>query len=160
VPQGLEVVDQVSSVFIASYGEWSKALFLIGAFCTLFSTLVVVVAASGRMGADLFGCFGWIDPNDAVTVRRCHRLIQTIWLVGLLAMFLLSKKQPEQLIVSGHFVLGAFLTPLLMCCICWLAFHTDRRVRMSWPTAILLVTSVVIIFACVAINAAVQLSGK
>jgi Mn2+/Fe2+ NRAMP family transporter len=159
IPGGLEVVDQISSVFTASYGEWSKALFLIGAFCTLFSTLVVVAAASGRMGADLFGCFGWIDSSDAARVHRYHQLIQTIWLVGLVAVFLGSRKPPEQLIVSGHFVLGAFLTPLLMCCICWLAFRTDRRVRMGWLTAVALVASVVIIFACVAINATVQTFG-
>jgi hypothetical protein len=134
-------------------------LFLIGAFCTLFSTLVVVAAASGRMGADLLGCFGLIDPNDAKVVHRCHQLIQTIWLIGLLAVFLGSRKNPEQLIVSGHFVLGAFLTPLLMCCICWLAFRTDRRVRMGRLTAVLLVASVVIIFACVAVNATVQIVG-
>jgi Mn2+/Fe2+ NRAMP family transporter len=159
IPGGLQVVDQISSVFTASYGEWSKALFLIGAFCTLFSTLVVVAAASGRMGADLLACFGLIDSTNSKTVHRCHQLIQTIWLIGLLAVFLGSRQAPEQLIVSGHFVLGAFLTPLLMCCICWLAFRTDHRVRMGWLTAVLLVTSVVIIFACVAINAAVQIAG-
>jgi hypothetical protein len=43
-----------------------------------------------------------------------------------------------------------------MICICWLAFHTDRRVRMRWPAATALVTSVVIILACVAINAIVK----
>jgi hypothetical protein len=57
-------------------------------------------------------------------------------------------------------VLGAFLTPLLMCCICWLAFRTDRRVRMGRLTAVLLVASVMIIFACVSINAAVQIFGE
>jgi Mn2+/Fe2+ NRAMP family transporter len=157
IPTGLAVVDQISAVFTASYGEWSRLLFFIGAFCTLFSTLVVVVAATGRMGADLFGSVGLIDYNDKRAVHRCHQVIQTVWLVGLLSVFLVLEAPPEKLVVAGHFVLGIFLTPLLMFSICWLAFHTDRRVRMGRWTAAALVASVGLIFACVAINAAVHI---
>jgi Mn2+/Fe2+ NRAMP family transporter len=160
VPQGLEVVDQVSAVFTESYGQWSKAMFLVGAFCTLFSTLVVVAAASGRMAADLFGVLGMIDVKNPQSVRRCHQVVQTVWLVGLLGAFLVLQARPERFIVFGHFVLGAFMTPLLMFCICWLAFHTDRRVRMGRLTAVALVTSVAVIFGCVAINTAVQILAQ
>ena len=159
VPTGLEVVDQISNVFTASYGEWSKVVFLIGAFCTLLSTLVVVAAASGRMGADLLGTLRAIDPTNDRTVHRCHQLIQTAWLVGLLAVFLSMQSRPDRYIVSGHFVLGAFLTPLLMFCICWLAFRTDRRVRMGWWTAAGLLASVAIIFGCVVVNVVVHITG-
>jgi len=156
VPAGLEVVDQISSVFTLSYGEWSKALFLIGAFCTLFSTLVVVAAASGRMGADLLASVSIIDRSNERIVHRCHQIIQTAWLIGLLIVFLSMQSRPAQYIVSGHFVLGAFLTPMLMFCICWLAFHTDRRVRMGWGAGTALVASMVVILSCVLINTAVQ----
>jgi Mn2+/Fe2+ NRAMP family transporter len=152
-PRGPEVVDQISSVFTETWGEWSKAIFLIGAFCTLYSTLVVVAAASGRMAADLLGTFGFIDRNDQRTVHRYHQWVQSFWLVALLAVFVLLPTQPEEYVQSGHYVLGAFLTPLLMCCICWLAFQTDRRVRMGTWTAIALITSVAIIFGCVVVNA-------
>jgi Mn2+/Fe2+ NRAMP family transporter len=150
VPEGLAVVDQISRVFTESYGQWSKVLFLVGAFCTLYSTLVVVAAATGRMGADLFGSVGLIDYGNKKSVHRCHQLIQTFWLAGLLVAFLMLNATPDWSIVSGHFVLGAFLTPLLMFCICWLAFHTDKRVRMRWPAATALVGSIVVIFTVVA----------
>jgi Mn2+/Fe2+ NRAMP family transporter len=155
-PQGIQVVDQVSSVFTRSYGEWSKLIFFVGAFCTLFSTLVVIAAASGRMGADLFNSLGLLEATNQQTVRRWHQIVQTLWIIGLLAAYFVLQARPEQFVVWGHFVLGVFLTPLLMICICWLAFHTDRRVRMRWPAATALVTSVVIILACVAINAIVK----
>jgi Mn2+/Fe2+ NRAMP family transporter len=151
-PKGPEVVDQISSVFTESWGEWSKAIFVVGAFCTLYSTLVVVAAASGRMAADLLGTFGIIDRNNQPIVRRCHQWVQTLWLVVLLAVFVMVPTQPEQFVQSGHWVLGAFLTPLLMFCICWLAFQTDRRVRMGTWTAVALIMSVAIIFGCVAVN--------
>lgn len=160
VPEGLGVVDQISSVFTESYGEWSKGLFVVGAFCTLYSTLVVVAAATGRMAADLFASVGALDRDNLSAVRRCHQIVQTAALVVLLAVFLGTTASPAKLIMFGHFVLGAFLTPLLMLCICWVAFHTDRRVRMSWPTAVALMGSVVIILACVVFNAVVQLTAE
>jgi Mn2+/Fe2+ NRAMP family transporter len=149
VPNESQVVRQISQVYTASYGAWSMWLYLIGAFCTLFSTLVVVVAASGRMWADLFGSMGLLNSEDPVATRRCHQVAQTVWLGGLLAAFLLIGSTPVKLIVLGHFIVGGFMTPLLMFCICWLAFRTDRRVRMSTITAVALLTSVVVILACV-----------
>jgi Mn2+/Fe2+ NRAMP family transporter len=159
-PQGLEVVDQISKVYTESFGQWSKIVYVFGAFCVLYSTLVVVAAASGRMWADLFGSLGLLDGGNPQAVKRCHQVVQTVWLVGILAWALATSAPPAQLVMLGHFILGAFMTPLLMCCICWLAFHTDRRVRMGPLTAVGLVGSVVIILACVLVNLAVQLGEK
>ncbi len=156
-PQGLEVVDQISKVYTESFGQWSKWVYVFGAFCVLYSTLVVVAAASGRMWADLLGSLGALDNRNPTSVKRCHQIVQVLWLVGLLAGALVTTQQPKDLVMLGHFILGAFMTPLLMFCICWLAFHVDRRVRMRWPTAVALVGSVVIILACVLINLAVQM---
>jgi len=86
-------------------------------------------------------------------------VIQTAWLFALLAAFMILRKAPDWSIVSGHFVLGAFLTPVLMCCICWLAFHTDRRVRMGWPAAVGLIGSMVTILGVVAYAGMVILTG-
>ncbi len=159
VPHGLQVVDQISDVFTASYGPWSKALFVVGAFCTLYSTLVVVAAATGRMAADFFASLGFFDRANEATTRRCHRFVQTAALLILLTLFLTTTVSPAVPIIFGHFVIGVFLTPLLMLCIAWLAFRTDRRVRMSWPTATALIGSIVIIFSCVVVNEVVQLTA-
>jgi len=156
--EGLEVVDQLSRVYTQSYGEWSKWLFVIGAFCTLFSTLVVIGAASGRMWVDLFGSLGLIDAANPQTVRRCHQIVQPVWLCGLLVALLLIDQAPVELIVAGHFVLGAVMMPLLMFAICWLAFHTDRRVRMGRWTAVALLASVAVILGCVIINLVAQIT--
>jgi Mn2+/Fe2+ NRAMP family transporter len=156
VPDGLAVVDQISQVYTESYGAWSKWLFLVGAFCTLFSTLVVVAAASGRMWTDLLASMGFVPSRDPQAIRRCHQVVQTVWMVGLLAAYLLIDEQPKSLIVAGHFVLGAVMMPLLMFAICWLAFHTDRRVRMGTFAAAALMTSVLIILFCVVANLYIQ----
>lgn len=155
-PEGLSVIQQISSVYTATYGEWSRWMFYVGAFCTLFSTLVVYTAASARMWTDLFCSLGWLDRTNPQATRRSHQFVQLAWLGGLLAAFLLMEKQPAQLIVLGHFVLGAFMTPLLMFAILWMAFHTDARVRMGrwWGTA--LVVSAMVILTCVLVGLAIQ----
>jgi Mn2+/Fe2+ NRAMP family transporter len=145
-PQGLQVVEQISGVYTTTYGEWSQWVFFCGAFCTLFSTLVVYTAASGRMWTDLAASLGLLDRDNPITTRRCHQAVQFVWLALLLAGFLLLEKQPAKLIIVGHFVLGAFMTPLLMFAICWMAFQTDRRVRMGrwWATALLASAGVIL----------------
>jgi Mn2+/Fe2+ NRAMP family transporter len=159
VPKGMEVIDELSRVYTESYGAWSKWLYLVGAFCTLYSTLVVIAAASGRMWTDLFGSLGFVNSRDPESVRRCHQIIQSLWLCGLLAAFLTINQPPVNLIVAGHFVLGAVMMPLLMVAICWLAFHTDRRVRMGWLTAVGLIASVLFIFGWVVAHVYVQCTG-
>lgn len=159
-PQGLEVVDQISKVYTESFGQWSKWVYVFGAFCVLYSTLVVIAAASGRMWADLFGSLNLLDSRSPRSVKRCHQVVQVLWLVGLLAAALITTQQPKDLVMLGHFILGAFMTPLLMFCICWLAFHVDRRVRMRWFTAVALVSSTAIILSCVLFNLWVQLRGE
>jgi hypothetical protein len=59
---------------------------------------------------------------------------------------------PVSVEIAGHFVLGAVMTPLLMFAICWMAFHTDRRVRMGPVASVALVASSVVILACVGAN--------
>jgi Mn2+/Fe2+ NRAMP family transporter len=146
-PQGLGVVEQISSVYTTTYGEWSQLVFFAGAFCTLFSTLVVYTAASGRMWTDLATSLRILDRENPVSTRRCLQGVQLVWLAALWAGFLLLEKQPAKLIVLGHFVLGAFMTPLLMLAICWMAFHTDRRVRMGrWWAAALLASAAIILY--------------
>jgi Mn2+/Fe2+ NRAMP family transporter len=155
-PEGLAVVDQISRVYTESFGQWSKAVFVFGAFCVLFSTLVVIAAASGRMWADLFGSLGLIDPNNPQAVKRCHQVVQAVWLAGLLAGALATTRPPADLVMLGHYILGAFMTPLLMFCICWLAFHVDPRVRVRWPAAAALVGSCIVILTCVLVSLAAQ----
>jgi Mn2+/Fe2+ NRAMP family transporter len=156
MPKGLGVVEQISSVYTATYGEWSRWVFYVGAFCTLFSTLTVYVAASGRMWADLFCSLGWVDRKNDQSVRRWHQILQIVWLVGLWAAFMVMPKEPATWILHGHYVLGAFMMPLLMFAIVWMAFHTDARVRMgrAWGTAF--VASAVVIAVCVLVSLTIQ----
>ena len=72
VPSGIKVVEQLSQIYTETYGQWSYSIFMFGGFCTLFSTIVVVVAASGRMWTDLLSSMGVFQWEDSLFHRRLY----------------------------------------------------------------------------------------
>ncbi len=158
--EGDEIIDRLSSMYTSTYGPWSKGLFLVGAFCTLFSTLIVGTAAFARMWCDMFISFGWLRSDSPAVQRACWRGVQSAYLLAFLAIIFLAGRTPEKLVIFGQYVSGLFGTPLLMIAICWMAFRTDRRVRMGKITAVLLVLSVAVIGTCVVGSVILQLTSK
>ena len=152
VPSGSGVVKEISKIYTETYGAWSYSIFMAGGFCTLFSTIVVVVAASGRMWTDLLSSMGAFDWDNEHARRRCNRVFQTLYLAAFLAITFFVAEAPEKLVIMGQFINGVFNTPLIMFGICWLAFHTDQRLRMGRVTAVLLLTTVVVIVTCLVVG--------
>lgn len=167
---GTGVVDELSRMFTDSYGPWSRGMFLVGAFCTLFSTLIVGIAAFARMWGDMFVCLGTIAKDDTARVRKCQRIAEAGYMIMIpviaiygesvsKSLFGTDKIGPATLVIAGQYVSGLFCTPLLMFAICWLAFRTDKRVRMGGTSAICLVVSVIAITACILISTLMNLLG-
>jgi bacteriorhodopsin len=73
-----------------------------------------------------------------------------------LGVFLWCGSAPVRLIVFSQFFSAVFSTPLLLFAICWMAFHTDRKARMSQLTAFFLVTTSLIIVACVVVGLVIR----
>ena len=184
--KGTGVVDELSRMFTDSYGPWSRGLFLIGAFCTLFSTLIVGIAAFARMWGDMFVCLGTIPKDDAKGVRKVQRIAEAGYMImipvlaiygGSIAKFLTrlllgpgelgpdgetaaeTEIGPATLVIAGQYVSGLFCTPLLIFAICWLAFRTDKRVRMGTTSAVCLVISVIAITGCILISTVMNILG-
>ncbi|MEZ6072847.1 MAG: Nramp family divalent metal transporter [Pirellulales bacterium] len=156
---GDDIIDRLSAMYTNTYGAWSRSLFLVGAFCTLFSTLIVGTAAFARMWCDMIISFGVVPRDSQVGKRRLLRAVQAIYLVAFLAIALFYGKNPEELIIFGQYVSGLFGTPLLMFAIVWMAFRTDQRVRMGKVSATLLVLSVVVIAGCVVASEIQRMGG-
>ena len=118
--------------------------------------MIVGAAASGRIWADLLASLGWLKRPSGQAVQRSHQVIQTIYLTVMLAVFVGLQLPPPTLIIFSQYVLGLFSTPLLIFGIWWMAFHTDRRLRMSRITALLLLATGVVYIVCVCLGLAVQ----
>ena len=152
VPTGINVVEQLSQIYTETYGAWSYGVFMFGGFCTLFSTIVVVVAASGRMWTDLLSSMGVLNYDDPTARRRYNRIFQNIYLTAFLGITLystLSGVPPEKLVIMGQFINGLVNTPLLMIGIIYLAYKTDNRLRMSTVTSLMLILTAGAIMVCI-----------
>jgi len=158
-PGGDDIIDRLSAMYTNSYGPWSRVLFLLGALCTLFSTLIVGTAAFARMWCDMFVSFGWLKRNNQDGWRRCLRIVQSVYLIAFLAIALFAGKTTLNLVVFGQYISGLLGTPLLMIAICGMAFRTDHRARMGKLASTFLVASVVVIATCVVGSLVLQLTG-
>ena len=155
-PEGIGVVNQISKIFTGTYGNWSRGLFLFGAFCTLFSTLLHAMGANGRIYTDFFCSIGWVDRTNSMQVNKSHRFMQNIFLVSVLIIYLLVPKNPAALVILSHYLIGLVGTPIAIIAILILAFKTDSRVRMNRVTSVIFVASVSVILLCVGIGFAYQ----
>ena len=155
-PAGIGVVDQISSIFTESYGPWSKSIFLVSAMATLLSTLLAATAVNGRIITDFLCSLGLVDRSRPQAVRGSQQVVQTAFLLSVLTLFLLVPTRPALMVLMSHYIIGVLGTPLATIAICWLAFRTERPLRMSRPVAVLLLASAGVIIGCVAFGLAVQ----
>jgi Mn2+/Fe2+ NRAMP family transporter len=129
LPEGYEVVDNVSLIFTESLGGWAKNLFMFGAFCTLFSTLLVFAASSGRIMLDFLRQTGAVAPETREQRMRLLRVLQIgiplLWLIGELAY----AEKPFLLLRLGANCNNLLLIPLAFG-VLHLAMRLDGRVRM------------------------------
>lgn len=157
MPSGIGVVDQISSIFTESYGPWSKSIFLISALATLLSTLLAATAVNGRIITDFLCSLRLVDRSCPKDVRASQQVIQTTFLLVVLTLFLLVPTRPALMVLFSHYIIGVLGTPLATIAICWLAFRTEKPLRMSWPVAVLLLGSAAVIIGCVVFGLAVQI---
>ena len=111
VPKGIDVVDQVSLIFTETLGPTAKSIFMVGAFCTLLSTLLVFAASSGRIGADFLHLLGIGSAQDGEGRKRWSRTLQTafpaFWL-----LVILFWSDPYYLLLLGQNANNLLLIPL------------------------------------------------
>ena len=145
VPEGMKVVEHVSLIFTESIGPWAKGIFMFGSFCTLFSTLLVFTASTGRIGTDFLRQVG-LAPLEREEARlRLIRILQIAFPFVWLCVILVLPDTPLALVLLGANANNLLLIPLAYGVV-HLAMRAADRVRMSlWSELALLFTIWVII---------------
>jgi manganese transport protein len=151
VPQGMEVVEQVSLIFTQSLGPWAKGVFMFGGFCTLFSTLLVFTASSGRITVDFLERIGIGSLSQEDARIRLLRILQIgfplIWLV----VTVMIPDTPLALVLIGANANNLLLIPLAYGVV-HLAMRTEAEWRMSSLGEIALLFTIWVIVNFTAIN--------
>ena len=150
LPEGMKVVEQVSLIFTKSIGDWAYYIFMFGGFCTLFSTLLVFAASSGRIGADFLRLVGVAALSADDSYRRWVRIFQIgfpfLWLV-----FILFDSRTLDFVLKGANANNLLLIPVAYG-VLHLAMKTPERERMSMWTEVALLFTLWAIINFTAIN--------
>lgn len=124
VPRGYALIETLAKMYTESLGEWAQAVFLLGAFAVLFSTLFSALAAWTRIDSDALSKLGVLDFNNPVSRRR--------WIAGLAWFFPLAwaavflwVKQPVTMVMLGGLATAVIL---LMVVLAAVHFHRHRAV--------------------------------
>ena len=145
LPKGIKVMEQVSLICTESVGDWAYYLFMFGGFCTLFSTLLVFTASSGRIGVDFLRQVGVSSLNREEARRQLLRVLQVAFPFSWLCFILVKSDAPLALVLLGANANNLLLIPLAYG-VLHLAMRTVTKERMPpWIELGLLLTIWVII---------------
>jgi len=139
LPEGMRVVEQVSLIFTETIGGWAYYIFMFGGFCTLFSTLLVFAASSGRIGVDFLQAVGVPTLAEGEANARWTRFLQVffpfVWL-----LFILVDPRTLDFVLKGANANNMLLIPLAYA-VLHLAMRERAQERMPlWGEMALLFT--------------------
>jgi Mn2+/Fe2+ NRAMP family transporter len=108
VPARSEMIATLSEMYVPTFGEWTKIVFLIGAWAVLFKTLYVASASNSRLTADFLGLARLVRYTSAEQrmkwIRRCCVFYPALGLVWYLYL-----RDPRAMTILGGFVQAATL---------------------------------------------------
>ena len=137
IPKGYEMISTLANMYTLTLGESAYALFLLGAFMVLFSTVFSGTASTSRVLVD------FLERIRAIRVKReerrwfWQRLMVVLLICTYTAWYLLVGEPVFMVIVGGLF--QASMLPIIGFSTLYLRYrHTDSRLRPSLLSDILL----------------------
>lgn len=159
VPDGSNTIVALSGTFTRTLGAWALPIYLFGAFCVLYSTVVSGLAGSARIFADAMAALGAFPRADIAARRRYARgWVLGYPVLGALCYFWL--KNPVVMLMIGGAAFAVQL-PVVMAATMWLRHkHLDPRLRSGRLAGTMLWVLLVVFALLAAATVHVQLGGR
>jgi manganese transport protein len=153
-PKGAQMIVTLSEMYIHIFGDWTKIVFMIGAWAVLFKTLYVASAGHARLSADFLSMLRVVDYHQP---GLRHRWIQRfcVFFPTLALVLYLSFREPKLMVTIGGYAQGVTIPVIAGAALYLRYFRTDRRLAPSWFSDFWLWVAFVLISA-VAIYAVVN----
>ncbi len=148
-PQGQEMIDTLSKMYVGPFGEWTRILFLIGAGAVLFKTLYLSCAANSRLMADFLVLAGASRNKSAEHRAQLIRRFCLVFPVLALTFFVIAR-DPKLMVTVGGLAQAATLPMIALATIYFRYRQVHKCLRPWWITDALLwiaVVSVLIVAA-------------
>ena len=111
VPDGKETINIISSIYTETLGPWASDIFLIGAFCVLFSTVVTSLAGGARTLVNSLEALRWVGSNDHAKRLKYWRIYAIATPLFQTATFYLIGNPVLMLLIAG--TVFAAINPIL-----------------------------------------------
>ncbi|MGC6488806.1 MAG: transmembrane Mn(2+) transporter [Planctomycetota bacterium] len=135
-PEKGAMVRTLAQMYAPVFGAWARPMFLVGAFCVLYSTFFVANAGLARIAADCVTVLGLAPPTE-VARRRWTRVFCGLLPVVSCAVYAWVEA-PAQLVLAGG-VAQALMLPVLGFGALWSRYRwTDRGLQpgRAWDAAL------------------------
>ena len=122
------VISSLSAMYESAFGESGKAIFSVGCFCVLFSTVFAATAANARLFADGVSVFKFKKYQNEDERQNMVKVGAVVLLV--LAFIIFARfGSPVSLVFMGAFAQGALLPFLAFAAIYFLYTRVDRKLH-------------------------------
>ncbi|MEC8252858.1 MAG: transmembrane Mn(2+) transporter [Planctomycetota bacterium] len=123
-PEKGAMVRTLAQMYVPVFGEWARPMFLVGAFCVLYSTFFVASAGLARIAADCVIVLG-VTQDTAAARRRWTRAFSGLLPVVSFGVFAWIEA-PAQLVLAGG-VAQALMLPVLGFGALWARYRWTPR---------------------------------
>jgi hypothetical protein len=130
VPEGKEMIQTLTRMFVDPFGPWAKVFFLVGAGAVLFKTLYLSSAGNARLFADFLSLAGIVHYKQAMLrARMIHWVSLLIPVIALVLFF--AFKEPAFMVIIGGFA-QALTLPMISAATLYFRYRKlDRRLTPS-----------------------------
>jgi manganese transport protein len=134
-PKGEGMIATLAQMYVKPLGEWTRTVFLVGAWAVLFKTLYVATAANSRLTADFLDLTGFWRSREGKKRDFVVNTFCVFYPLLSLAIFY-TVREPKLLVKVGGYSQGLML-PLIAGATLYLRNRdTDRRVAPIFLTDI------------------------
>jgi manganese transport protein len=129
-PKGPQMIVTLAEMYMHIFGDWTKIVFMIGAWAVLFKTLYVASAGHARLSAD-FLSLAKIVKYDQPGLR--HKWIQRfcIFFPTLALVLYLVFREPKMMVTIGGYAQGVTVPVIAGAALYLRYFRTDPRLAPS-----------------------------
>jgi hypothetical protein len=135
------MVRTLGAMYAPVFGSWASAVFLVGAFAVLYSTLFVAAAGNARMVTDGLILAGIIPGDDASRAAWTRRL-SAGWVI-VAAGLVLAIREPVGMVLASGIAQAIMLAGLGVAVLFFRYRESDPRLAPSFAWDVLLWASAV-----------------
>lgn len=127
-PKGPDMIVTLSRMFVDTFGEWTRIVFLFGAAAVLFKTHYISSAGNSRLTADFLSLAGFVRYERPEQRARWVHYFTILYPIIALLLFLMFSEAPQWMVFVGG-VSQAVTLPLIAAAALYFRYRrTDRRI--------------------------------